>query len=173
MPKVYNTFKQCSDQLDGIQSIDYFLARQLSEVLPGDQETAEQNDLLFHSIMATSQALRSGHSCLKLDAEASNDNETLYWHNLNEENPDENKAGYTFTRLADWHQYLSQLAITPDDKQPLVYEQGRLYLRRYWQFEDELASIIRNLINHQSDQQLYHGNSSARQIIEQLFPPLL
>ena len=181
MPKPYNTFKQCSDQLDGIQSIDYFLARQLSEALLNKYEQAqvpaEQNDLLFHSIMATSQALRSGHTCLKLDAEAANDNETLYWHNQNEEKPDENKPGYTFPKLPDWHHYLSQFAITPDDKQPLVYEQGRLYLRRYWQFENELANTIKTLINAQSKTSPFFrrgtegvGFAMEKQIIKQLFP---
>ncbi|MCN4143841.1 MAG: exodeoxyribonuclease V subunit alpha [Thiohalomonas sp.] len=178
IPKPYNTFKQCSDQLNGIQSIDYFLARQLSEALLNKYEQAqvpaEQNDLLFHSIIATSQALRSGHSCLKLDAEAENDNETLYWHKLSEENYAENKPGYTFPKLPDWHHYLSQLPITPDDKQPLVYEQGRLYLRRYWQFENELANTIKTLINAQSP--FFRrgtegvGFAMEKQIIEQLFP---
>ncbi|MCU7799189.1 MAG: exodeoxyribonuclease V subunit alpha [gamma proteobacterium symbiont of Lucinoma myriamae] len=173
MSEVYSTFKQCSAQLDGIQSIDYFLARLLSEALlkEQEQETAEQKDLLFHSIMAASQALRNGHTCLKLDAEASNENETLYWHNLNEEKADENKPGYSFPLLADWNQYLSQLAITPDDNQPLVYEQRRLYLRRYWQLENELGNTIRSLINRPTDQQATFDSTSAQQIIEQLFPP--
>ena len=165
---MYNTFKQCQDQLDGIQSIDYFLARELCKALSVNHEQTEDNDLLFHSIMAASQALRNGHSCLKLDEESCSDNETLCWHN-----PEEDKPGYTLPNFADWHHYLSQLAITPDDNQPLVYEQQRLYLRRYWQFEEELGKAIRDLIHRPIEQQVSFDSVQAQQVMAQLFPPLL
>ena len=164
---MYNTFKQCQDQLDGIQAVDYFLARELCKALDVNHEKTEENDLLFHSIMAASQALRNGHSCLKLDEESCTDNETLCWHN-----PEEDKPGYAVPKLADWHYYLSQLAITPEDDQPLVYEQQRLYLRRYWQFEEELARAIRALMHSPIEQQAAFDSTQAQQVMEQLFPPL-
>lgn len=158
---MYNTFKHCQKQLDGIQSIDYFLAGELCNALK-----VEHDELLFHSIMAVSQALRSGHTCLKLDEESAHDGETLYWHNS-----DEGKEGYALPDFSDWHRYLSGLNIAPADNQPLVYEQKRLYLRRYWQFEDELSKAIRSLINHSINQQRSFTPAQARQPIEQLFPP--
>ncbi len=159
---MYNTFKHCQQQLDGIQSIDYFLARELCNALQ-----AAQDDLLFHSIMAVSQALRGGHTCLKLDEEASNETETPYWHNA-----DEDITGYTFPKFNDWHQHLSQLAISPTADQPLVYERKRLYLRRYWQFENELGEAVRDLINCSMVQQQSFDIARAQRVIEQLFPLL-
>ena len=62
---MYKSLQHCQKQLDDIQSIDYFLARQICLSL----DRADDH-LLFHSIMATSQALRYGHTCLKLTEEA-------------------------------------------------------------------------------------------------------
>ncbi|MCU7939400.1 MAG: exodeoxyribonuclease V subunit alpha [gamma proteobacterium symbiont of Bathyaustriella thionipta] len=164
---MYSSFNQCQNQLDGIQSIDYFLARTLCQVLK-----KEQDELLFHSIMATSQALRNGHTCLKLDAESATDRETLCWHHINENNPEEDKPGYAFAKFSDWHQHLSQITIAPEDNQPLVYECNRLYLRRYWQFEEELGNAIRDLISPSAEQSGTFDRTSEKQVIEQLFSSL-
>ena len=153
---MYNTFQQCQSQLDSIQSIDYFLARQLCQSV-----NKEDDQLLFHSIMAASQALRNGHTCLKLDEEAHPTQITDYW-----QNPEENKPGYQFPTVDEWHQHLSVLTINPEDNHPLVYEQKRLYLRRYWQFEEELGTAIRALIDKTSPL----DKIQARRVIEQLFP---
>lgn len=153
---MYKTLQQCQTQLDGIQSIDFFLARQLCQALQ-----KEQDHLLFHSILAASQALRNGHTCLKLDAEAQTDKETTCW-----QNPEENKAGYQFPTIDDWHQHLSAITISPEDNHPLIYQQKRLYLRRYWQFEQELGIAIREIMDKNSS--LNH--SYARHVIAQLFP---
>jgi len=147
---MYKNLYQCQNILDGIQSIDFFLARELCQAIV-------QDELLFHTIMATSEALRNGHSCLKLNDEA----ETLYWHN-----PDDNKPGYQFPTLEHWQQYLSSICIAPEDNQPLVYEHNRLYLRRYWQFEEQLGLVIRSLMDKQSPLDIAQGKS----IIDALFP---
>lgn len=156
---MYKTFQLCQHKLDSIEAIDYFLARQICQALK-----QEQNHLLFHSIMATSQALRNGHTCLKLDAEADAD----YWNNT-----DESKEGYHFPRLDDWHEQLSQICFTSVDNQPLVYEKNRLYLRRYWQFEGELGDAIHTLINKSIISESGNENTQAKKVIDQLFPNLL
>jgi len=153
---MYKTFQQCQKTLEGVQSIDFFLARQLCQAIQSDEQV-QPSDLLFHTIMATSQALRNGHSCLKLDEEA----EAVYW-----DNPEQDKSGYQFPALDEWHKYLSASAVSPDDNQPLVYEQSRLYLRRYWQFEEELGTAIRTLIERRSSLDIARGRS----VVEQLFP---
>ncbi len=156
---MYKTLQQCQLQLDGIQAIDFFLAREICAALNIKKQT-EQDGLLFHSIMAVSQALRNGHTCLKLDAEETIHNKNTYWSNL-----EEHKPGYHFPCLDDWHQYLAGLPITSNEKHPLIYEQNRLYLRRYWQFEDDLSTAIRTLLN----KTIKFDLTQATQVIKQLF----
>ncbi|MDX2505183.1 MAG: exodeoxyribonuclease V subunit alpha [Gammaproteobacteria bacterium] len=153
---MYKTFQECQKILDGVHSIDYFLARQLYQAVSREDQK-QRDDLLFHSIMAASQALRNGHSCLKLDDEA----EALYWHN-----PEENKTGYQFPAFDEWQEHLSASAISPAENHPLVYEQNRLYLRRYWHFEEQLGTAIRSLKEQCSPLDLTQG----RRVIKQLFP---
>jgi len=153
---MYSSLKQCQGQLEGIEAIDFFLARQICTALQKDRD-----HLLLHTIMATSQALRNGHTCLKLDEQAHIDNKTAYGQNL-----EENKSGYQFPSLDEWQKHLAAITISLEDNQPLVYEHNRLYLRRYWQFEEELGSAISLLLDKipSFDQQ------KAYQIIAQLFP---
>jgi len=152
---VYKSFQQCKDKLEGVLSIDFFLARLLCRSISNDTE-----DLLFHSIMATSEALRNGHSCLKIKCEA----EKLYWAR-NEVNKETDKCGYLFPSTDCWDSYLSGCNISAEDNHPLVYDHNRLYLRRYWQFEVELGEIIKQLIANN----IIINLSQAKQIIDQLF----
>ncbi len=153
---MYKTLQQCLNTLDGIQAIDYYLSRQILQSL-----NCPQDELLLHSIIAVSEALRNGHTCLKLSAQS----DTPYWQNISEL-PDESRSGYSFPDIESWHQHLKKLPIAADDNQPLVYEQQRLYLRRYWQFEQELSNAIRSLITKTSMPDM----SQAKGIIAQLFP---
>lgn len=149
---MYKNFQDCLKTLAGIQAIDYFLAKQVCQAV-----VDEQQEPLFHSIMAISQALREGHSCLKL----SEISESLYW-----QNSEENIPGYKFPTLDNLIKYLSKISISPDDNQPLVFEQNRLYLRRYWLFEEQLAIAIRALLNKTIAIDVQQG----AQVINQLFP---
>ncbi|MFK5986920.1 MAG: exodeoxyribonuclease V subunit alpha [Pseudomonadota bacterium] len=149
---MYANLQQCKNQLDGIQAIDYFLARQVCNSL----QKAE-DELLFHSIMATSQALRNGHSCLKIAAEANK----LCW-----ENEETNKPGYLFPDALVWQEYLSCCGLDAENNHPLVYQFQRLYLRRYWLFEQQLSESIALLIN----QPLVIDVLKATQVVQQLFP---
>ncbi len=157
---MYKNYQHCQKQLDGIKSIDFYLARQLCKAL-----SREQDELLFHSIMATSQALRNGHTCLKLNEDSPEESESLYWHNQ-----DEGKSGYLFPILEEWHQHLHAIELIPDAKHPLVYEDQRLYLRRYWQFENELGCAVSELINEQLISSSAVNMEQARDIIDGLFP---
>ncbi|MCP3852267.1 MAG: exodeoxyribonuclease V subunit alpha [Gammaproteobacteria bacterium] len=157
---MYKNYQHCQKQLDGIESIDFYLARQLCKAL-----SREQDELLFHSIMATSQALRNGHTCLKLNEDSPEESESLYWHNQ-----DEGKSGYLFPILEEWHQHLHAIELIPDAKHPLVYEDHRLYLRRYWQFENELGCAVSELINDQLISSSAFNMEQARDIIDGLFP---
>ena len=149
---MYKNLQQCRETLDGVQSIDYFLARQLC------QSIGKTGDiLLFHSIMATSEALRNGHSCLKIDSE---ENKKAWFNN------EENNQGYQFPTADDWDKNLLSYNIGPDAGHPLVYDFKRLYLRRYWQFEQELAAIVRSLLK----KNITFDIIEQGKIVNQLFP---
>jgi exodeoxyribonuclease V alpha subunit len=149
---MYKNLQQCKETLDGVQSIDYFLARQLYQSIGKTDDS-----LLFHSIMATSEALRNGHSCLKIDSEANK----IGWFNN-----EENKPGYLFPAAEHWHKSLLSSNISSDEHHPLVYDYKRLYLRRYWQFEQELAAIIRSLLKKKVNFDIIE----QVKIVNQLFP---
>ncbi len=92
----------------------------LSDALMGWFQCREE--WFRQSVMALSEALREGHACLAL-AEA------------------RERSG-VFPPLAEWQRMLDELGTAPDDQAPLVLETGRLYLRRYWRFETQLAQMI-------------------------------
>lgn len=157
---MYKNFQQCKDKLDGIQSIDFFLARLVCRSINKEVEDKKDDNLLFHSIMATSQALRNGHTCLKIDRESGK----LNW-TTNATDRETGNKGYLFPTTADWHKYLLECKIAPDNNHPLVYDYNRLYLRRYWQFEVELSTVIKKLIDKNFPLDINHG----KKIIDQLF----
>ncbi len=84
--------------------------------------------LLWHSIAATSFALAQGHTCLALDLAC--------------KEPPYNQFEAFFAEPEPWLQKLNTFAIKPEDKAPVVLQNRRLYLRRYWKFEQELASFF-------------------------------
>lgn len=129
---MHNRYVEFAATYSGVREVDFFLAKSLASVLD------RQNDeLFFFSVVACSQALREGHSCLQLTEWA----ETTQWEKIEQES--ERSGGYQFPSFSDWDQYLTALSVTPAAGHPVVYEAGRLYLRRYWQFEDEVAQAIR------------------------------
>jgi len=107
-------------------AIDRFLADHLCDWLDC------RDDWLWYSILAVSEALREGHSCLNL----------AYWAGATAWATDD-EPGHRFPELDDWLEKLAGLPIGPEDPAPLVLDQHRLYLRRYWRFETELAESIR------------------------------
>lgn len=120
--------------LVGIQVIDQLLAEEILSVLG-----CVDDDLLRHSLMAVSYALRQGHSCLALEAVAG-----LRWW----ADPQQPQSGYLFPNLETWRARLSELSCGPDQGQPVVFDLDRLYLRRYWQFEVELGERLRAKLRH-------------------------
>lgn len=133
------------------QAIDYYLARQLCDWLGCNE------DWLFHSLAATSLALQQGHTCLYLPAVAGQSE----WRS-------EESTGYSFPELSDWLHQLEQLPIGPEDQAPVVLDNQRLYLRRYWQFETELAIRLRQRMQQQHQPDL----KTAKSALATLFPKL-
>ncbi|MEX1214649.1 exodeoxyribonuclease V subunit alpha [Saccharospirillum sp.] len=134
--------------------LDLYLAAQLCDWLNCHEHW------LFHSIAGASHTLQQGHSCLYLPAWAGR----TEWHN-------DDKPGYTFPALADWLNHLNQLPIGPDDNAPIVLDGDRLYLRRYWQFEQELAGYLRQRMQADSDAAQV-DTKATKSALHTLFPAL-
>ncbi|MEQ6885014.1 exodeoxyribonuclease V subunit alpha [Salicola sp. Rm-C-2C1-2] len=114
-----------------------------------------REDWFRHTLMAVSEALQEGHTCLHLP----------YWAGQTRWQSDIS-SGIQLLELADWRERLQALAIRPDDNAPVVFEQDRFYLRRYWRFETEVASSIRKRLAVTENVDA----SSARATLERLFP---
>ncbi len=137
--------------LHGIAAIDRVLAKRILTALDRERDT-----LLWHTAIATSQALRDGHGCLLPAAWA----EQTHWRD-----EASGKPGYRFPPLDDWLAHLCALPLAPDHGQPLVLEHDRVYLRRYWRFENELAAMLRQRISTPSDV----DPDDARRVLDTLF----
>jgi len=139
-----------SQTLNDVADVDLFLAERLCDWLQCDE------DWLFYSLVGVSHALRQGHSCLLLCA----------WADRTEWAIDEQpESGYRFPGLDDWHSRLEQLSIGPDDEAPVVYQHQRLYLRRYWRFEYDLADGLRVRLDSPTEPNF----KAARQALGTLF----
>lgn len=148
---MYSSYDHCRRHLHGIEAIDYYLANSLCGYLQ-----AEEPSLLFHSILLLSSSLREGHSCLKLREQES----CWLWQD------EEGRGGYQFPDFAHWQGMLVAAKLAPEEKQPLVLEYERLYLRRYWTFEKGVADKLRALM----DTPLPLDQALAAEILRQLFP---
>lgn len=118
-----------------LRRLDSAFARFAGKLVPQSQPEM----LLAAALLAHMEG--RGHSCLVLDELLIAPQELLGW-------PEEAAAELTETFAAlprDWKDSLadSLLVQTGEDrKQPLVLDGGRLYLRRYWQYECRVAASI-------------------------------
>ncbi len=131
------------------EAIDQALADSLCEWI-GCRET-----WFRHTLMAVSEALQEGHTCLNLP----------YWAGQTRWQT-ETFPGVRLPELAEWREGLRGLAIGPNDDAPVVFEQDRLYLRRYWRFEMEVAEAIRERLA--TPERI--DTDAARNALERLFP---
>ena len=127
---IYPNSDSCQQQLKGVEAIDYFIACQVTQELNQAQEP-----VFFHLLVALQWALRQGHSCLPLTQVMGK----VLW---DDSDGDSDQAGYQFPSLDELNNSLNSLAILADDNAPIVLDQQALYLRRYWQYEIEVAQIL-------------------------------
>ncbi|QJR82338.1 exodeoxyribonuclease V subunit alpha [Alteromonas pelagimontana] len=123
------SFTAATKRLAGLEAIDFYFARLMTELFDATPETADD---WFHILLALSYAQRQGNTCLNLSAIA---NQTWFAQ------PDDDKAGYRFPDYDRLHA-LTQFCLQGDADGCLVYWQGRLYSQRYWQFETDVAETI-------------------------------
>lgn len=96
-----------------------------------------------------------GHSCLKLDDLAADPCGLLGW--TREQWQDlQRAAGPLPSTAAAWKLALGEyeqvwVVGDPDGSQPLVLDQDRFYLRRYWRDEMRVASVIKERVSRQRE----------------------
>ncbi len=131
--KHYRHFLHASQQLANIESIDYYLANQL--VYAYNQA---DNKLLYHVFMALSESLRQGHTCLPLHVIAGQ-----CWASADEKTNVEAKKGFQFPSIECLKALFSSTDFDEHANMPVIYWHDCLYLRRYFNFEKELAQAIK------------------------------
>lgn len=138
--------------LELFNAIDYALA---DEVAAWYQN---QDALLWYSVAAASHAVQQGHSCLQLD-------QCLQQAPFNALPA----TGLDVPPATEWSAYLRGCGLAAANQGPLVVEQNRLYLRRYWQFEQEIVEFFRARLATPmalSAAQL----AAAKRVLARLFP---
>jgi exodeoxyribonuclease V alpha subunit len=181
--QVYSSFSHAAKFLAGLVAVDYFFANEIIQCLPlpsrsalsSASKTSDQQQC-FHLLVALSASLRDGHSCLPLNEVANK-----RWFvgelsqvpfNLGEQEQPAINNGFLFENAIILTALLEQIGLAEDAQQPIVFNNGRLYLRRYYQFEQELKQAVasRRMIEEISLNQAETQTSLIKNIITQLFP---
>lgn len=180
--QVYSSFSHAAKNLAGLVAVDYFFAKEIIQCFPltALSSTSSSQQQCFHLLVALSASLRDGHSCLPLDAVA---NKRLFVDlvrqqisqapfDLAEQEQPAINSGFLFESTTVLTALLEQLSLGEDAQQPIVFNNGRLYLRRYYQFEQELKQAVaaRRIIKPMSEPQAQEQVELIKNIIAKLFP---
>ena len=160
---IYSSFAQASHTLHELQPIDYFLAKEVCEALLANTHmTTTEQALVFHLVVALSQHVFNGHTCLPLATIA---NTRIGFDS--DKDGHIIKQGYNFPDLNAINACVKQLPLTHDAQQLLVLRKHSLYLRRYATFENDLAQQLsdRMVINTE------FNTANIEQVVNTLFPP--
>lgn len=164
--RVYESFAAASKQLYDIAPIDYFFAKEhlgdLTSDSPVSSNSMEAKEVtLFHLLIALSQSVREGHTCLPLNIIANHrygiktDDTGVITHH-----------GYVFPNHVTLSQLVEKIDINPDHNKGIVYYKSALYMRRNYSFERELEQQLNDRISSVIAYQV----SDIESCITQLFP---
>ncbi|KGJ92794.1 exodeoxyribonuclease V subunit alpha [Colwellia psychrerythraea] len=175
---VYKHFNQVKQVIQGVEAIDYFFAKEMNAALTSGKGLNEVEQLnLYHLFLALSASLRAGHSCLPLSEIAEQHwgkgyviSKKMLSEQFAEDEDQQQQSlshvGFVFAPLIQLQALLAELSIQAADKQLLVLSRDKLYLRRYFLFENELEhAITKRLV-----QQCHYNNDQIQQCISTLFP---
>lgn len=186
----YHSFAQAKQAIQCIAPIDYFFAKEMLQALTAnsdmnldtsadnaDSSLKESNEhendaqTLTHVFLALSDSLRAGHTCLPLNTIASK----VWGQSLDAfgaasqqgiVNSGAVSQGISFPDYATLKTLFTSLALSAADHKPIVFENDKLYLRRYYQFESELAQdISKRLVSGAQ-----YSEDVIKQLLVQLFP---
>jgi len=141
----YVNFNTALQQVSGILPIDYYFAKELTLQL---MHKADSKDVavFFHLLLALSESLRNGHTCLPLDTMAKHclgfacDQDSIVSHH-----------GFIFPDINDLTKLLNEIGIMPESNEAVVFYQDKLYIRRYFTFESELSTTIRERLRQKNE----------------------
>jgi exodeoxyribonuclease V alpha subunit len=157
----YPRFLHAQQQLSNIEAVDYFFAKEITQSLTMSRSQNEtQHTHIFHVLMALSESLRAGHSCLPLSVIAN----STFGHSSDEQGIVIHH-GFIFADITRLTELFSGI-VNEHQQQAIVYHQGKLYLRRYFHFEQALLGFI----TEKSEPVQSYANQDIKQCLEQLFP---
>ncbi len=163
MKTVYPNLPACLNSLDAVEAIDYFFAQKLIALYhfaPAQNQNCQMSldfevaasestdlELVFHLFIALHYFVRQGHTCLPL----SHISEQSLWQKTNDINlesslgqalADTQKTGYQFPALAVLKRICETYFSSDSVVDLVVFENQALYIRRYHQYEVEVAQKI-------------------------------
>ncbi len=158
--KVYPNFSLARKEIANIEPIDYFFAQDLINVFNLNKS---QRVEFFHLLMALSQSLREGHTCLPINVISK-----IQYGFLSDDTGVVVNHGFVFSDLNTLNDLLTSINISVEAGHPIVFDDGRLYLRRYYKFEQDLFNDITQKvhISHTVDTQ----QALYKTCIQMLFP---
>lgn len=159
--------------LGWLRPVDRALARFLHDECP------DAHPLLLLAAALASHQLGRGHACLDLRATLADPWMAL---SLPPESAAAEAAGappvlpaevLSGISLNDWRAALQHAELTADGpgQTPLVLAGDRLYLRRYWQCERTIETVIGRLLARPDGKSADPGSDGFRQRLAELFPP--
>lgn len=162
MVHIYTNFAQAQQQLANIEAIDYFFAKEMNTVLTNNKQISEVDlAVLTHLFIAISLYLRAGHTCLPLVEIAD-----THWGVGFDDLGQFSHLGYKFPNIDKLILLISEFELNAEALQPIVYDNKKLYMRRYYEFEQQLSKAINTRLN----QQAAYSIEQVSGIIHQLFP---
>jgi len=155
----YPSFVNTQQYIADIEAIDYFFAKEMCTSM-----SCSQPSVLFHLLLALSESLRNGHSCLPISAIADQ-----CYGNASDDSGVVLKHGYLLPSAEQLDGLLQSLAIASKHQHAIVYHQKSLYMRRYFQFESELSQSI--LAKNKIEETIQDVNNiQIKDCISALFP---
>ncbi|MEM0909434.1 MAG: exodeoxyribonuclease V subunit alpha [Pseudomonadota bacterium] len=136
----YESLAQLQDRCYGIVAIDFYAANQIFLTLldPLSLEADEiDKTILFHVLLMLFCVQRQGSSCLhiaSLDDAIMWQQQDLHGHALH--------SGYIFPSLETLNRVLNDFFTLVSDLESLIYEDGLLYTRRYYEYEKRIVNSI-------------------------------
>jgi len=143
---IYRSFAHAKNELADIAPIDYFFARELSLLFTSQNInkhdssigiTTSAQQVAFHLLVALSKSLREGHTCLPVNIIANqqfgyacDDFGTIAQH------------GYWFPSQDVIEKLLSSIDLSYAAGHPIVFNNNKLYMRRYFTFEQAMIDTI-------------------------------
>ncbi len=171
---MYLSFAQAQAELNDIEPIDYFFAKEFTEDLASsyvlkykdsegdDSQFIHQQIVVFHLLVALSKSVREGHTCLPI--------KELARHSFGVKSDDTGVIthhGYVFPEHDELVKIVELCNIAPEYNKAIVVAQNCLYMRRNYLFEQELQQQLlkrmSNLIDYDTDELMTK--------LQSLFPP--